>query len=108
VRGVANSPKEQYDKEKHTLLFEFYQGSIPSYDKISSKWLEDSGRDRYKEVKWYDESISGYTYIDKDGDFYFKYGGGSNIYYETEKDAINALYVEKKYDKLRKKGRKRK
>jgi hypothetical protein len=28
VRGVANSPKEQYDKEKHTLLFEFHQGSL--------------------------------------------------------------------------------
>jgi hypothetical protein len=28
VRGVANNPKEQYDKEKHTLLFEFHQGSL--------------------------------------------------------------------------------
>jgi hypothetical protein len=28
VRGVANSPKEQYDKEKHTLVFEFHQGSL--------------------------------------------------------------------------------
>jgi hypothetical protein len=28
VRGVANSPKEQYDSEKHTLLFEFRQGSL--------------------------------------------------------------------------------
>jgi hypothetical protein len=27
VRGVANSPKEQYNKEKHTLLFEFHQGA---------------------------------------------------------------------------------
>jgi hypothetical protein len=28
VRGIANSPKEQYDKEKHTLLFEFHQGVL--------------------------------------------------------------------------------
>jgi hypothetical protein len=28
VRGVANSPNEQYSKEKHTLLFEFHQGSL--------------------------------------------------------------------------------
>jgi hypothetical protein len=28
VRGVANSPKEQYSKEKHTLLFEFLQGAL--------------------------------------------------------------------------------
>lgn len=28
VRGVANSPKEQYDKEKHTLLFDFHQGAL--------------------------------------------------------------------------------
>jgi hypothetical protein len=27
VRGVANSPREQYDSEKHTLLFEFHQGT---------------------------------------------------------------------------------
>ncbi|MDR1222626.1 MAG: DUF4469 domain-containing protein [Tannerella sp.] len=27
VRGVANSPKEQYNSEKHTLLFEFHQGA---------------------------------------------------------------------------------
>jgi hypothetical protein len=27
VRGVANSPREQYDSEKHTLLFEFHQGA---------------------------------------------------------------------------------
>ncbi|MDR0698166.1 MAG: DUF4469 domain-containing protein [Tannerella sp.] len=28
VRGVANSPKEQYNREKHTLLFEFLQGTL--------------------------------------------------------------------------------
>ncbi|MDR1170544.1 MAG: DUF4469 domain-containing protein [Prevotellaceae bacterium] len=28
VRGVANSPTEKYDKEKHTLLFEFHQGAL--------------------------------------------------------------------------------
>ncbi|MDR1172269.1 MAG: DUF4469 domain-containing protein [Bacteroidales bacterium] len=28
VKGVANSPKEQYDREKHTLLFEFHQGAL--------------------------------------------------------------------------------
>ncbi|MDR2815416.1 MAG: DUF4469 domain-containing protein [Proteiniphilum sp.] len=28
VRGVANTPQEQYDKGKHTLLFEFHQGSL--------------------------------------------------------------------------------
>jgi hypothetical protein len=28
VRGVADTPKAQYDKEKHTLLFEFHQGAI--------------------------------------------------------------------------------
>jgi hypothetical protein len=28
VRGIANSPMEQYNKEKHTLLFEFHQGAI--------------------------------------------------------------------------------
>jgi hypothetical protein len=28
VKGVANSPKEQYNKEKHTLVFEFHQGSL--------------------------------------------------------------------------------
>jgi hypothetical protein len=28
VRGVANSPKEQYNREKHTLLFEFLQGAL--------------------------------------------------------------------------------
>jgi hypothetical protein len=28
VRGVANSPKEQYNNEKHTLVFEFHQGSL--------------------------------------------------------------------------------
>jgi hypothetical protein len=27
IRGVANSPDDQYDKEKHTLLFEFRQGA---------------------------------------------------------------------------------
>jgi hypothetical protein len=27
VRGVANNPREQYNKEKHTLLFEFHQGA---------------------------------------------------------------------------------
>jgi hypothetical protein len=27
MRGVANSPKEQYDSEKHTLLFELHQGA---------------------------------------------------------------------------------
>ncbi|MDR1224080.1 MAG: DUF4469 domain-containing protein [Tannerella sp.] len=27
VRGVANNPREQYDSEKHTLLFEFHQGA---------------------------------------------------------------------------------
>jgi hypothetical protein len=27
-RGVADSPTEQYDKEKHTLVFEFQQGTI--------------------------------------------------------------------------------
>jgi hypothetical protein len=26
VKGIANSPMEQYDKEKHTLFFEFHQG----------------------------------------------------------------------------------
>jgi hypothetical protein len=28
VRGVANTPKEQYNREKHTLLFEFLQGAL--------------------------------------------------------------------------------
>jgi hypothetical protein len=28
VKGIANSPMEQYNKEKHTLLFEFHQGAI--------------------------------------------------------------------------------
>ncbi|MDR2407046.1 MAG: DUF4469 domain-containing protein [Bacteroidales bacterium] len=28
IRGIADSPKTQYDKEKHTLLFEFHQGAI--------------------------------------------------------------------------------
>jgi hypothetical protein len=28
VRGVANNPKEQYSKDKHTLLFEFHQGAL--------------------------------------------------------------------------------
>jgi hypothetical protein len=28
VKGVANSPSEQYDEEKHTLLFEFHQGAL--------------------------------------------------------------------------------
>jgi hypothetical protein len=28
VRGVANNPREQYDKDKHTLLFEFHQGAL--------------------------------------------------------------------------------
>ncbi|MDR1096628.1 MAG: DUF4469 domain-containing protein [Tannerella sp.] len=28
IKGVANSPKEQYSKEKHTLLFEFHQGAL--------------------------------------------------------------------------------
>jgi hypothetical protein len=28
VRGVANSPKEQYNREKHSLLFEFHQGAL--------------------------------------------------------------------------------
>jgi hypothetical protein len=28
VQGVANSPKEQYNKEKHTLFFEFHQGAV--------------------------------------------------------------------------------
>ena len=28
VRGLADNPKERYDKEKHTLLFEFHQGSL--------------------------------------------------------------------------------
>jgi hypothetical protein len=28
VRGVANTPQEQYDKDKHSLLFEFHQGSL--------------------------------------------------------------------------------
>ncbi|MDR0754335.1 MAG: hypothetical protein LBF04_02990 [Prevotellaceae bacterium] len=79
--------------------------SIPRYDKISSEWLDDSGRDRYKKVEWYSDGISGYIYRDKDGDIYFKYGGGAAVYYRTEKDAIEALYVEKKYDKLRKTGR---
>jgi hypothetical protein len=27
IKGVANNPKERYDKEKHTLLFEFHQGA---------------------------------------------------------------------------------
>ncbi|MDR2138884.1 MAG: DUF4469 domain-containing protein [Tannerella sp.] len=27
VKGVVNSPTEQYSKEKHTLLFEFHQGA---------------------------------------------------------------------------------
>jgi hypothetical protein len=28
VKGVVNSPKEQYNKGKHTLVFEFHQGSL--------------------------------------------------------------------------------
>jgi hypothetical protein len=28
VQGVGNSPTEQYDKEKHTLYFEFHQGAL--------------------------------------------------------------------------------
>jgi hypothetical protein len=28
IRGVADSPNAQYDKGKHTLLFEFHQGAI--------------------------------------------------------------------------------
>jgi hypothetical protein len=28
VKGVANNPTEQYNKEKHTLLFEFHQGAL--------------------------------------------------------------------------------
>jgi hypothetical protein len=28
VKGVVNSPSEQFNKEKHTLLFEFHQGAI--------------------------------------------------------------------------------
>jgi hypothetical protein len=28
VHGVANSPGEKYDSEKHTLLFEFHQGAL--------------------------------------------------------------------------------
>jgi hypothetical protein len=28
VRGVADSPTAHYDKEKHTLLFEFHQGAL--------------------------------------------------------------------------------
>jgi hypothetical protein len=28
VKGVVNSPVEQYNKDKHTLLFEFHQGSL--------------------------------------------------------------------------------
>jgi hypothetical protein len=27
VKGVANSPKEQYNREKHSLVFEFHQGA---------------------------------------------------------------------------------
>ncbi|MDR1097474.1 MAG: hypothetical protein LBL57_05015, partial [Tannerella sp.] len=27
VRGVANNPREQFNSEKHTLLFEFHQGA---------------------------------------------------------------------------------
>jgi hypothetical protein len=27
VRGVAKSPQEKYDRERHTLLFEFHQGA---------------------------------------------------------------------------------
>ncbi|MDR0698664.1 MAG: hypothetical protein LBG28_05545 [Tannerella sp.] len=28
VRGVANNPREQYNKDKHTLLLEFHQGAL--------------------------------------------------------------------------------
>jgi hypothetical protein len=28
IKGVANSPKEQFNREKHTLLFEFRQGAL--------------------------------------------------------------------------------
>jgi hypothetical protein len=28
IRGIADNPKAQYDKKKHTLLFEFHQGAI--------------------------------------------------------------------------------
>jgi hypothetical protein len=28
IQGVSNSPTEQYDKEKHTLYFEFHQGAL--------------------------------------------------------------------------------
>jgi hypothetical protein len=28
IHGVANSPREQYDREKHTLLFDFRQGAL--------------------------------------------------------------------------------
>ena len=78
--------------------------SIPKYDEISSRWLDDSGRDRYKKVVWYG-AVEGYIYIDKDGDIYIKINLGDKYWYETEKDAINALYVWKKYDKIRKTGK---
>ncbi|MDR2621880.1 MAG: DUF4469 domain-containing protein [Dysgonamonadaceae bacterium] len=28
IKGVVNSPKEEYNKEKHTLVFEFHQGAL--------------------------------------------------------------------------------
>ncbi|MDR1120260.1 MAG: DUF4469 domain-containing protein, partial [Dysgonamonadaceae bacterium] len=28
IKGVANSPKEQFNRKKHTLLFEFHQGAL--------------------------------------------------------------------------------
>jgi hypothetical protein len=62
------------------------------------------GRSDYRRYTFSDD-ITGYVYY-PDGKYAISDGGVSYYYYATETDAKNALYVFKKYGKVRKTGKK--
>ncbi|MDR0603119.1 MAG: hypothetical protein LBG80_02300 [Bacteroidales bacterium] len=90
--------------------------SIPSNYKIvdwlgnevSNEWIPELGDDPYKRIRWEEggKVIQGIIRKNRHHDnFYYQWDGSSGYRYKTEKDAIDALYVKGKYDKLRKIGK---
>ena len=74
--------------------------------KFDGDWMETISPKRYVKFEDKEDSYGGYLFKTNGGDLYISTDGLNNFYYNNMENAIIALYVLKKYNKIRETGRK--
>lgn len=94
----SSSSSTSIDIERITLSDFKYQ--------FDGDWMETISPKRYVKFEDKEDSYGGYLFRTNGGDLYISTDGLNDFYYNNMENAIIALYVLKKYNKIRETGRK--